>query len=337
MMKDVLGRSLADLRVSVTDRCNFRCVYCMPEEIYGERYQFLPKPELLTYEEIERLVRLFVTLGARKVRITGGEPLLRSQLDILVAKLAGIDGLADLTLTTNGYALKKQAVSLKNAGLQRVTVSLDSLDDSVLEKINGRKINSERILDGIRVANQAGLHPIKVNVVVQKGINDHTILDIIKYFKGTGNIVRFIEYMDVGTRNQWELNQVLDAAEIVRIINERFPIEPIAKSYLGEVADRYKFLDGSGEIGIISSVTKPFCAQCTRARLSADGNLFTCLFSGDGIDLKTPIRQGADDQALLNLIHGTWSKRNDRYSELRSRLSETERNQPKIEMYQIGG
>ena len=337
MMKDVFGRSLADLRVSVTDRCNFRCVYCMPEEIYGERYQFLPKPELLTYEEIERLVRLFVTLGARKVRITGGEPLLRSQLDILVAKLAGIDGLADLTLTTNGYALKKQAVSLKNAGLQRVTVSLDSLDDSVLEKINGRKINSERILDGIRVANQAGLHPIKVNVVVQKGINDHTILDIIKYFKGTGNIVRFIEYMDVGTRNQWELNQVLDAAEIVRIINERFPIEPIAKSYLGEVADRYKFLDGSGEIGIISSVTKPFCAQCTRARLSADGNLFTCLFSGDGIDLKTPIRQGADDQALLNLIHGTWSKRNDRYSELRSRLSETERNQPKIEMYQIGG
>ena len=337
MMKDVFGRSLADLRVSVTDRCNFRCVYCMPEEIYGERYQFLPKPELLTYEEIERLVRLFVTLGARKVRITGGEPLLRSQLDILVAKLAGIDGLADLTLTTNGYALKKQAVSLKNAGLQRVTVSLDSLDDSVLEKINGRKINSERILDGIRVANQAGLHPIKVNVVVQKGINDHTILDIIKYFKGTGNIVRFIEYMDVGTRNQWELNQVLDAAEIVRIINERFPIEPIAKSYLGEVADRYKFLDGSGEIGIISSVTKPFCAQCTRARLSADGNLFTCLFSGDGIDLKTPLRQGADDQALLNLIHGTWVKRNDRYSELRSRLSETERNQPKIEMYQIGG
>ena len=337
MMKDVFGRSLADLRVSVTDRCNFRCVYCMPEEIYGERYQFLPKPELLTYEEIERLVRLFVTLGARKVRITGGEPLLRSQLDILVAKLAGIDGLADLTLTTNGYALKKQAVSLKNAGLQRVTVSLDSLDDSVLEKINGRKISSERILDGIRVANQAGLHPIKVNVVVQKGINDHTILDIIKYFKGTGNIVRFIEYMDVGTRNQWELNQVLDAAEIVRIINERFPIEPIAKSYLGEVADRYKFLDGSGEIGIISSVTKPFCAQCTRARLSADGNLFTCLFSGDGIDLKTPLRQGADDQALLNLIHGTWVKRNDRYSELRSRLSETERNQPKIEMYQIGG
>lgn len=337
MMKDLLGRSLSDLRVSVTDRCNFRCVYCMPEEIYGERYQFLPKPELLTYEEIERLVRLFVTLGARKVRITGGEPLLRSQLDILVAKLAGIDGLADLTLTTNGYALKKQAVSLKNAGLQRVTVSLDSLDDTVLEKINGRKISSGRILDGIKAANQAGLYPIKVNVVVQKGINDHTILDIIEYFKGTGNIVRFIEYMDVGTRNQWELNQVVDAAEIVRIINERFPIEPVEKAYLGEVADRYEFLDGSGEIGIISSVTKPFCAQCTRARLSADGNLFTCLFSGDGIDLKSPLRQGADDKALLDLIHGIWSKRSDRYSELRSRLTETERSQPKIEMYQIGG
>ena len=337
MMKDLLGRSLSDLRVSVTDRCNFRCVYCMPEEIYGERYQFLPKPELLTYEEIERLVRLFVTLGARKVRITGGEPLLRSQLDILVAKLAGIDGLADLPLTTNGYALKKQAVSLKNAGLQRVTVSLDSLDDTVLEKINGRKISSGRILDGIKAANQAGLYPIKVNVVVQKGINDHTILDIIEYFKGTGNIVRFIEYMDVGTRNQWELNQVVDAAEIVRIINERFPIEPVEKAYLGEVADRYEFLDGSGEIGIISSVTKPFCAQCTRARLSADGNLFTCLFSGDGSDLKSPLRQGADDKALLDLIHGIWSKRSDRYSELRSRLTETERSQPKIEMYQIGG
>ena len=301
MMKDLLGRSLSDLRVSVTDRCNFRCVYCMPEEIYGERYQFLPKPELLTYEEIERLVRLFVALGARKVRITGGEPLLRSQLDILVAKLAGIDGLADLTLTTNGYALKKQAVSLKNAGLQRVTVSLDSLDDTVLEKINGRKISSGRILDGIKAANQAGLYPIKVNVVVQKGINDHTILDIIEYFKGTGNIVRFIEYMDVGTRNQWELNQVVDAAEIVRIINERFPIEPVEKAYLGEVADRYEFLDGSGEIGIISSVTKPFCAQCTRARLSADGNLFTCLFSGDGIDLKSPLRQGADAVSYTHL------------------------------------
>ena len=284
MMKDVFGRSLADLRVSVTDRCNFRCVYCMPEEIYGERYQFLPKPELLTYEEIERLVRLFVSLGANKVRITGGEPLLRSQLDVLIAKLAGIDGLEDLTLTTNGYALQKQALSLKKAGLQRVTVSLDALDDAVLEKINGRKIGSRRILDGIKAANEVGLHPIKVNVVLQRGINDHAILDIIKYFRGTGNIVRFIEYMDVGTRNQWELSQVVDAAEIVRIINEQFPIEPIAKSYLGEVADRYRFLDGKGEVGIISSVTKPFCAQCTRARLSADGKLFTCLFSANGID-----------------------------------------------------
>jgi len=337
MMKDVFGRTLADLRVSVTDRCNFRCVYCMPEEIYGERYQFLPKPELLTYEEIERLVRLFVSLGARKVRITGGEPLLRAQLDVLIAKLGGIDGLEDLTLTTNGYLLQKQALSLKKAGLQRVTVSLDALDDTVLENINGRKIGSRRILDGIKTANEVGLHPIKVNMVVQRGINDHAILDMIKYFKGTGNIVRFIEYMDVGTRNQWELNQVVDAAAIVRIINKQFPIEPIAKSYLGEVADRYRFLDGKGEIGIISSVTNPFCAQCTRARLSADGKLFTCLFSGNGLDLKTPLRQGADDEALLHLMHDTWSKRSDRYSELRSRLSETERSQPKIEMYQIGG
>jgi cyclic pyranopterin phosphate synthase len=336
-MKDVFGRTLADLRVSVTDRCNFRCVYCMPEEIYGERYQFLPKPELLTYEEIERLVRLFVSLGARKVRITGGEPLLRSHLDILIAKLGGIDGLEDLTLTTNGYLLQKQALSLKKAGLQRVTVSLDALDDTVLENINGRKIGSRRILDGIKTANEVGLHPIKVNMVVQRGINDHAILDMIKYFKGTGNIVRFIEYMDVGTRNQWELNQVVDAAAIVRIINKQFPIEPIAKSYLGEVANRYRFLDGKGEIGIISSVTNPFCAQCTRARLSADGKLFTCLFSGNGLDLKTPLRQGADDEALLRLMHDTWSKRSDRYSELRSRLSETERSQPKIEMYQIGG
>ena len=337
MMKDIFGRELADLRVSVTDRCNFRCVYCMPEEIYGERYQFLPKPELLTYEEIERLVTIFIGLGAKKVRITGGEPLLRSQLNVLLAKLVKIEGLEDLTLTTNGFLLQKQALSLKNAGLQRVTVSLDALDDSILAKINGRKIESQRILDGIQTANEVGLSPIKINVVVQRGINEHAIVDIVRHFKGTGNIVRFIEYMDVGTKNQWELSQVVTAAEILDIVNDEFPVEPLSKSYVGEVADRYKFLDGDGEIGIISSVTKPFCSQCTRARLSADGKLFTCLFSGAGIDLKNPIREGLTDDELETIIRDTWAQRTDRYSELRARLSDKERNHPKIEMYQIGG
>ena len=332
MMKDIFGRELADLRVSVTDRCNFRCVYCMPEEIYGERYQFLPKPELLTYEEIERLVTIFIGLGAKKVRITGGEPLLRSQLNVLLAKLVKIEGLEDLTLTTNGFLLQKQALSL-----QRVTVSLDALDDSILAKINGRKIESQRILDGIQTANEVGLSPIKINVVVQRGINEHAIVDIVRHFKGTGNIVRFIEYMDVGTKNQWELSQVVTAAEILDIVNDEFPVEPLSKSYVGEVADRYKFLDGDGEIGIISSVTKPFCSQCTRARLSADGKLFTCLFSGAGIDLKNPIREGLTDDELETIIRDTWAQRTDRYSELRARLSDKERNHPKIEMYQIGG
>ena len=337
MMKDIFGRELADLRVSVTDRCNFRCVYCMPEEIYGERYQFLPKPELLTYEEIERLVTIFIGLGAKKIRITGGEPLLRSQLNVLLAKLVKIEGLEDLTLTTNGFLLQKQALSLKNAGLQRVTVSLDALDDSILAKINGRKIESQRILDGIQTANEVGLSPIKINVVVQRGINEHAIVDIVRHFKGTGNIVRFIEYMDVGTKNQWELSQVVSAAEILGIVNDEFPVEPLSKSYVGEVADRYKFLDGDGEIGIISSVTKPFCSQCTRARLSADGKLFTCLFSGAGIDLKKPIREGLTDDELETIIRDTWAQRTDRYSELRAQLSDKERNHPKIEMYQIGG
>ena len=335
-IQDVFGRPLKDLRISVTDRCNFRCPYCMPAEIFGERYQFLPKPELLTFEEITRLTRIFVKLGVEKVRLTGGEPLVRSDLHLLVAQLAQIEGMSDLTLTTNGYLLAQQAQALKDAGLQRVTVSLDSLDDETFKVMNGRGFGTERVLMGIQQAEEVGLQPIKINAVVQKGVNDHTIVDLARYFKTRGHIVRFIEFMDVGTLNGWELEQVVPADEIAARINAVDPVDLIDANYQGEVALRYRYRDGSGEIGVIASVTKPFCGDCTRMRLSPEGKLYTCLFTDVGHDLKGPMRAGATDPDLEEVITGVWGRRTDRYSEERAFLT---RGLPrkKVEMYHIGG
>ncbi len=323
--------------MSVTDRCNFRCPYCMPAEIYGERYQFLPKPELLAFEEITRLVGLFAQLGVNKVRLTGGEPLVRANLESLVGMLSQVDGVDDLTLTTNGYLLARQAQGLKDAGLGRITVSLDSMDDEVFAQMNGRGYGTDRVLRGIERANQVGLHPIKINCVVQRGVNDHTIVDLARYFRGTGHIIRYIEYMDVGNINGWDPNEVVTAAEIVDAINAEFPLEAVDANYRGEVAKRYRYQDGQGEIGIIASVSQPFCGDCTRARLSTDGKLFTCLFADQGKDLRAPLRAGATDQELLDLISGVWGARTDRYSEERSDLVAAGSPRRKIEMYQIGG
>ena len=336
-VRDRFGRPIRDLRVSVTDRCNFRCPYCMPAEIYGEKYEFLAKAELLTFEEIARLTRLFVELGVTKIRLTGGEPLVRNGFEHLVALLSRIEGIKDLTLTTNGYLLAQKAQALKDAGLQRITVSLDSLDDEVFKEMNGRGSSTKRVLEGIRKVEEVGLHPIKINAVVQRGVNDHTIVDLAKYFKGTGHIVRFIEYMDVGNLNGWKLDQVVSADEIVEKINAEMPLEPIEANYTGEVALRYRYRDGGGEIGIIASVTKPFCGDCTRARLSTDGKLYTCLFATHGTDLRGPMRCGASDDDLRDLITGVWGRREDRYSELRAFATRHQHQPKKIEMYQIGG
>ena len=326
---------MGDLRVSVTDRCNFRCPYCMPLQVYGERYKFLPKSEILTFEEIARVVRLFVDLGVNKVRLTGGEPLVRQGLEKLISMLAGIPGVDDLTLTTNGFLLAKQAASLKAAGLQRITVSLDSLDDEVFKQMNGLGLSVAPVLEGIEEAARVGLDPIKINAVVQRRVNDHTILDLARRFKGTGHVVRFIEYMDVGNLNGWKPEEVVAASEIVSIINAEFPIEPASPNYRGEVARRYRYLDGDGEIGIISSVSQPFCADCTRARLSTEGKVYTCLFASVGHDLRGPLRSGATDAELTDIISGIWARRRDRYSEERFELADSPRR--KIEMYQIGG
>jgi cyclic pyranopterin phosphate synthase len=309
----------------------------MPAEIYGERYEFLPRAELLTFEEITRLTGIFVQLGVTKIRLTGGEPLVRNGLDQLIALLSNVEGMKDLTLTTNGYLLAQQAQALRDAGLQRVTVSLDSLDEEIFKVMNGRGFGTERVLEGIRKAQEVGLAPIKINAVVQRGVNDHTIADLAGHFRGTGHILRFIEFMDVGNLNGWKLDQVVPADEIVEMINARFPLEPIESSYRGEVALRYRYLDGSGEIGIIASVTKPFCGDCTRARLSTDGKLFTCLFASRGTDLRDPLRRGASDDDLGDIITGVWHAREDRYSEMRTYFTTQERKSKKIEMYQIGG
>ena len=336
-IRDSFGRAIRDLRISVTDRCNFRCPYCMPAEIYGEKYAFLPRAELLTFEEIARLTRLFAELGVTKIRLTGGEPLVRNGLENLVELLSQIDDIDDLTLTTNGYLLAQNAQALKDAGLQRITVSLDSLDEEVFKEMNGRDYGTKRVLEGIRVADNVGLHPIKINAVVQRGVNDHTIVDLARYFKGTGHIVRFIEYMDVGNLNGWKLDHVVPADEIVERINAEMPLELIEANYKGEVALRYRYVDDSGEIGIIASVTKPFCGNCTRARLSTDGKLYTCLFANHGTDLRGPMRNGASDPDLIDLITGIWHRREDRYSELRALATAQDNAAKKIEMYQIGG
>ena len=330
---------MRDLRISITDRCNFRCTYCMPAEIFGERYTFLPREAILSYEEIARLTRLFVDLGVSKVRVTGGEPLVRRNVERLVEMLDHIDGIDDLTLTTNGYLLAEQAEALYAAGLRRVTVSLDSLDPEVFGVMNGRGYGPEAVLDGIAAAERAGLAPVKINVVVERGVNDHTVLDMVRRFKGTGHIVRFIEYMDVGTLNGWRREQVVPSAELAERINAVYPIEPLAPNYRGEVAERWRFIDGDGEIGFISSVTQPFCGDCTRVRLSPEGQLLTCLFASSGADLMTPLRSGESDAELRERIAGVWRGRSDRYSELRAGLLRAggEPAGRKIEMYQIGG
>ncbi|MDP9285942.1 MAG: GTP 3',8-cyclase MoaA [Actinomycetota bacterium] len=330
---DTLGRPLRDLRISVTDRCNFRCVYCMPKELFGRNYHFLPRAELLTFEEIERLARVFVAHGVKKIRLTGGEPLVRRELEKLIAMLAAIDGL-DLTLTTNGSLLPQKAHPLAEAGLKRVTVSLDSLDDAVFQAMNDVGFPVARVLAGIEAAAAAGLTPVKVNMVVKRGVNDGSILDMARFFRGTGHILRFIEYMDVGHTNGWRLDEVVPAAEIVRTIDAEFPLGPVEPNYRGEVAKRWRYKDGAGEIGVIASVTQPFCGHCTRARLSADGKLYTCLFAVRGHDLRALQRGGASDKDLLEAIGRIWSRRTDRYSEIRS--AETV-GPPKVEMSYIGG
>ena len=332
-----MGRPLKDLRISVTDRCNFRCTYCMPAEIFGESYKFLPKNEILSFEEIARLARIFVEFGVNKLRITGGEPLLRTDLHKLIAMLTGMPGLEDLTLTTNAFLLPQQAQQLKDAGLQRVTISLDTLDDEVFKEMNGRGISIDRVLQGIDAAAAVGLTPIKINAVVQKGVNDHTVVDLARYFKNSGHIVRFIEYMDVGNRNGWKWDQVVPAAEIVQRIDAEMPLEPVDSNYPGEVANRYRYRDGQGEIGVISSVSQPFCANCTRSRLSTDGKLYTCLFASTGVSLRDEMRAGASDDDLRNLITRIWTRRTDRYSEERTELASLQNVPAKVEMYQIGG
>ena len=330
---DTFHRPLRDLRVSVTDKCNFRCVYCMPKEIFGRDYQFLPRAEILTFEEIERLVRVFVGLGVEKVRLTGGEPLVRRDIERLVEKLARVADL-DLTLTTNGSLLSAKARALRDAGLKRVTVSLDSLDDATFRRMNDVDFPVAKVLEAIDVAESVGLAPIKINMVVKRGVNEDSILPMARHFRATGRIVRFIEYMDVGSSNGWRMDDVVSAREIVATIDREMPLEPVGKNYPGEVAERYRYRDGSGEIGVIASVTQPFCGDCTRARLSADGSLYTCLFATTGHDLRGPVRAGATDADLNELIAGVWIARDDRYSELRS--SDTA-GLKKIEMSFIGG
>lgn len=331
---DRLGRPFRDLRISVTDRCNFRCSYCMPEQVYGEHYRFLPKGDLLTFEEIVRVARLMIGLGARKIRLTGGEPLVRQQIERLVEQLAALRGLQDLAMTTNGFLLAEKAAALRDAGLHRVTVSLDSLDDEVFRRMNGGRSGVAPVLEGIAAAERAGLTPIKINTVVQRGVNDHTLLDLARYCRERGYIARFIEYMDVGNLNGWRREDVVPAAEIVERIDAVWPLEPIPSNYPGEVANRFRYRDGGGEIGVIASVTQPFCGDCTRLRLSPEGQLYTCLFGTHGTDLRGPLRTGATDAELLDLITGVWRARADRYSELRAQL-DTPRT--KVEMYHIGG
>ena len=330
---DRLGRPLHDLRISVTDRCNFRCVYCMPKEVFGKDFQFLPRAEILTFEEIERLVRIFAALGVKKIRLTGGEPLVRRDLERLVERLALLGDL-DLTLTTNGSLLAQKAEVLASAGLRRVTVSLDSLDDATFKRMNDADFPVAKVLAGIEAAHAAGLAPIKINMVTKRGVNETSIVPMARYFKGTGMTLRFIEFMDVGSTNGWRLDDVVPAREIIAMIDREMPLEPVQSGYRGEVAARYRYKDGSGEIGVISSVTQPFCADCTRARLSADGALYTCLFATQGHDLRALLRRGASDEEISSVIAAVWTERTDRYSDLRS---EQTAGLHKIEMSFIGG
>jgi GTP 3',8-cyclase len=331
--RDRLGRPLRDLRISVTDRCNFRCVYCMPKEVFGKDYQFLERKALLSFEEIARLARLFRTHGVEKIRLTGGEPLVRRNLEQLITMLAAIPGL-DLTLTTNGSLLQKKARALKDAGLKRVTVSLDSLDDEVFMRMNDVDFPVARVLEGIDAAAAAGLAPIKINMVVKRGVNEHSILPMARFFRERGHILRFIEYMDVGHTNGWRMDDVVTAREIVDMISAEMPLEPADPNYTGEVAERWRYRDGTGEIGVIASVTQAFCRDCTRARISTEGKLYTCLFATSGHDLRELLRSGADDASIHAAIDSVWTRRSDRYSEIRG---EHTMKLEKIEMSYIGG
>lgn len=332
-LTDALNRPLRDLRISITDRCNFRCVYCMPKEVFGPDYQFLTRAEVLTFEEIERLARIFVGMGTRKIRLTGGEPLVRRDAEKLVAMLARIPDI-ELTLTTNGALLPQKARALKEAGLDRVTVSLDSLDDDIFKAMNDVDFPVSKVLEGIDAAQTAGLSPIKINMVVKRGLNEHSILPMARFFRERGHILRFIEYMDVGSTNGWRMNDVVSAAEIVRTINAELPLEPAEANYRGEVAERWRYKDGGGEIGVIASVTQAFCRDCTRARLSAEGKLYTCLFAVTGHDLRQQLRQGVSDEQIQQFVGNIWRVRDDRYSELRS---DNTAPLPKVEMSHIGG
>ena len=329
---DTLGRPMRDLRISVTDRCNFRCVYCMPREVFDAGHEFLPHSAILSFEEIARLARVFAGLGVRKIRLTGGEPLVRKQLPRLVAMLSELP--VELTLTTNGSLLARQATALKAAGLHRVTVSLDSLDDATFRAMNDADFPVAKVIDGIEAAAAAGLAPVKINMVVKRGTNDRDIVAMARRWRGTGHIIRFIEYMDVGSTNGWRMDDVVPSAEVVRRISDSWPLEPVDASYPGEVAERWRYRDGAGEVGVISSVTQAFCSSCNRMRLSTEGSLYTCLFGQSGHDLKSLVRAGATDEELRDEIAAVWQRRADRYSEIRT--AETAK-QRKVEMSYIGG
>ena len=334
--QDKLGRPLTDLRISVVDRCNFRCPYCMPEDQYPEHHRFLNKQERLSFEEITRLAGIFAKLGVRKLRLTGGEPLLRRELPLLVSWLAAIPGIEDLALTTNGVLLPRFAGALREAGLKRLTVSLDSLDPEVFRRMSGGKGEVDEVLAGIAAAQAAGFDRIKLNCVVLKEVNEAGVLDLIGHFRGSGHIVRFIEYMDVGTLNHWEAGNVVPSAQLLQRIGARWPLHALQPNYRGEVAERYAFDDGAGEVGFISSVSAPFCGDCSRARLAADGKLYTCLFARDGFDLRQPLRDGAGDAEISRLVAGHWSQRGDRYSERRLELRARGQRE-RVEMFTIGG
>lgn len=329
---DLFDRPLRDLRISVTDRCNFRCTYCMPKEVFGPGYEFLPREQLLTFEEIVAIVHQFVIRGVNKVRLTGGEPLLRKGIEDLTEMIAAVEGVEDLTLTTNASLLARKAEALAAAGLNRVTVSLDAMDDPTFQKMNDVGFPVTTVLEAIEVASSAGLGPIKVNAVIKKGVNEHSVVDMARYFRGTGHIVRFIEFMDVGNTNGWRLDDVVAAEKMVAAVHAEFPLEPVPPNYPGEVANRFRYVDGSGEIGVIASVTQPFCGSCTRARVSAEGSLYTCLFASMGTSLRDVVRAGGD---VGRTIDEVWAKRDDRYSEIRS--SNTSRISVPVEMSYIGG
>ncbi len=332
---DTLSRPIRDLRISVTDRCNFRCTYCMPKEVFNSSYEFLRRDDLLSFEEITRISKVFADCGVKKIRLTGGEPLLRKNIPVLIEQLTKINGIEDISLTTNGVLLtRNMAQQLKDAGLQRITVSLDALDNETFKSISDVSFDVDKVLNAIEVADSVGLSPVKVNMVVKKGVNEHAILPMAKYFHNSGKILRFIEFMDVGSTNHWQMNDVFSAKEIVNEVNQELPIEPANANYKGEVAKRWRYKDGGGEVGVISSVTQPFCQSCTRARLSAEGKLYTCLFAVEGKDLRHLIRQGANDEHIKDVVSAIWKKREDQYSELRT--SETTL-LPKVEMSYIGG